>query len=173
MIGSKDLERIQLHLAQTKSHLHLFNEVKWSKVTEQYLEKYIQLMDIFFDYIEHDLIKIRIMFTQNIHKPAYQPRADETSKYFLLYYQFIKHAFGLKYADHDDEVFLRIYFDKLPDTREATERFKGFIFALEKSPDFRTTNIKLREDQITEVSSHDHVILQCLDVILGCIQFRY
>lgn len=35
---------------------------KWSKVTESYLEKYIEVMNLFFDYIKTSNIKIRIMF---------------------------------------------------------------------------------------------------------------
>jgi len=28
------------------------------------------------------------------------------------------------------------------------------------------------EDQIAEVKSHNHVLLQCVDIVLGAIQFR-
>ena len=43
---------------------------------------------------------------------------------------------------------------------------------LNRMAQFRNANLHLREDQIAQVSSHDHVILQCLDITLGAIQFR-
>lgn len=30
----------------------------------------------------------------------------------------------------------------------------------------------IKEDQIAEIDSHEHVLLQCLDVVLGAMQFR-
>ena len=38
--------------------------------------------------------------------------------------------------------------------------------------EFQKGRIKIPRDQIAEVASHDHDILQCLDIILGSIQFR-
>ena len=67
---------------------------------------------------------------------------------------------------------LRIYLDSLPDTREKVSQFKSYLVALHYSPDFRRARIRLSADQITKVRSHDHVILQCLDVVLGAMQFR-
>ncbi len=73
---------------------------------------------------------------------------------------------------HVKDVACRIYFDKLPDTREKVARFKGYLSGLAKSPEFRRSRVRLPEDRIAEVRSHDHVVLQCLDVVLGSIQFR-
>ena len=67
---------------------------------------------------------------------------------------------------------LRIYLDKLPDTREKNAIFKGHLVALEKSRQFRDARILVPGDQIAEVRSHDHIVLQCLDVVLGSMQFR-
>ena len=41
-----------------------------------------------------------------------------------------------------------------------------------RTKEFRKAKIYIKEDQIAEVSSHDHVLMQCLDVVLGSIQFR-
>ncbi len=91
----------------------------------------------------------------------------------MLYYQFVKHAFGLKYAGRAHaETKVRIYFDKLPDTHEKCAAFKGFVVGLNKNADFRGSRIVLKDDQIAEVDSKEHVIMQSLDVIMGAIQFR-
>jgi len=93
--------------------------------------------------------------------------------YHLLYYQFLKHAFGLRYANKGgNPIRLRIYVDKLPDTREKNARFKAFVAGLEHSTEFRESRIVVPVDQIAEVDSKKHIVLQCLDVLLGAIQFR-
>lgn len=52
-----------------KEELGLYQEVKWTKVTEQYLDKYLNLIDYFFDFVKKNKIKIRIMFRQNAQVP--------------------------------------------------------------------------------------------------------
>ncbi|WP_193194308.1 DUF3800 domain-containing protein [Nostoc sp. MG11] len=69
LVRSQDLREVQKALIAKKNDLNLYNEVKWSKLTDQYLYKYIYLMEAFFDFIEADIIKIRIMFTQNCNIP--------------------------------------------------------------------------------------------------------
>jgi hypothetical protein len=68
--------------------------------------------------------------------------------------------------------FYVIYFDRLPDTKEKSALFKSHITSLEKWPEFRRQRILIPEDQIAEVKSHNHVLLQCVDIVLGAIQFR-
>jgi hypothetical protein len=130
-------------------------------------------MDGFFDLIEDEKVKVRIMFSQNYHVPVGLDAEQIENSYFLLYYQFIKHAFGLRYAGtENDPVRLRLYFDEFPDTGEIVAQFKSFIRGLEQNRQFQRAGISIPEDQITEVHSHEHVVMQCLDVVLGCMQFR-
>lgn len=63
-------------------------------MTAQYLQKYMA-MDVFLDLVRQDLVKMRIMFTQNINVPTGLDSFQRANGYHLLYYQFIKHAFGL------------------------------------------------------------------------------
>jgi hypothetical protein len=172
LVSAQYLEEIEGALEQKKAALNFHGEVKWSKITEPYREKYIQLMDVFFDFVKAGKIKIRIMFTQNMYVPTYDDKLGNT--YFKLYYQFIKHAFGLQFCNPDKAtpVNLRILFDQLPDTKEQSAQFKAFIKGLEKNPQFRDSNIKIPDGLIGEISSHDHCILQCLDIVLGGMQFR-
>ena len=67
---------------------------------------------------------------------------------------------------------VRVYLDKLPDTKEQCEQFKSFLSALSKSPGFRKNKLKISRENIAEVASHDHDILQCVDIVLGAMQFR-
>ena len=173
LVRSHDLLHVTDLLLKRKTQLNLFREVKWQKVSEAYLQKYCDLMDTFFDLVRSDKVKVRIMFTQNRFQPQNLEAYHLEHEYFLLYYQFVKHAFGLCYSNESNApVNVRIYFDKLPDTREKCELFKDFIHGINRWPGFSKSHVHIRRDQLAEVNSHDHVLLQCLDVILGSMQFR-
>ncbi|MFA7484566.1 MAG: hypothetical protein WCZ89_00890, partial [Phycisphaerae bacterium] len=59
-----------------------------------------------------------------------------------------------------------------PSNKEKRERFKDFVYGINRWPEFKKAKICIMRDQLAEVSSHHHVILQCLDVIIGAMQFR-
>ena len=168
IVGSSQYQRVTNRLNDKKVELNLYGEVKWEKVTQQYLDKYIELIHVFFEEVARKNVRARIMFRQNANLPRGLSREQVDWEYYLLYYQFVKHAFGLEHAS--DNLRLRLYFDQFPDTAEKSEQFKGFLLGLTKTKSWRTIDIK-RED-ITEVRSHDHVLLQCLDVVLGAMSFR-
>lgn len=173
LVRSTHIEQVNESLESVKAAQNLNSEIKWQKVTANYLDKYKVMMDKFFDFVEEDLIKVRIMFTQNRYEAVALEDYHQENEYFLLYYQFIKHAFGLGYSNPDREpIKLRIYFDRLPDTKEKSALFKSYISSLEKSALFRRQRIKVPADQIAEVKSHNHTLLQCVDIVLGAIQFR-
>ena len=174
LIASEDLYKVQKELEKCKSDLNFNSEVKWVKVTENYLEKYKALMDVFFDFIQSGQVKLRILFRQSAISAANLSDYNKQHGYFLLYYQFIKHAFGLRYANIPPSmpIFLRIYFDELPDSRLKSELFKNHIWALQSLSIFTETNIRIRRRDIGEVDSKDHVLLQCLDIVLGAMAFR-
>src|SRR4051794_13943823 len=82
-------------LQALKDELHIVHgEMKWQYITENYKDKYIQFVDRVFDMIQRGDLKFRIMFTQNRWVPLLTDYQVE-NEYFLLYHQFIKHAFGL------------------------------------------------------------------------------
>jgi len=173
MVGGKQYERITRLLNDRKRELNFFGEVKWSKVSEPYLPKYVALIETFFTEVAAGNLRIRVMFRQNAHKPQNLTREQVESEYFRLYYQFVKHAFGLTVMpDHGHPVNLRLYFDDLPDKVEKRQQFKGYVLGLRSNTDIATRNITLTPDNITEVRSHDHVLIQCLDIVLGAMVFR-
>ncbi|MGF7429574.1 DUF3800 domain-containing protein [Thermoanaerobacterium thermosaccharolyticum] len=160
-------------LNKYKEELNLTGEVKWSKVTSQYLSKYKEFMKYYFQLIKENKIKIRIMFKHNYKKTIGLTQEQKENEFYLLYYQFFKNAFGLQYCNNtNEEVNLIIYFDKLPETPERNETFKDFIYRLQFDNGFKERKIHIVKENITEVDSHKHVILQGMDVILGSIQFR-
>lgn len=173
LVRSGDLELVQTTLKASALAAGLTAEIKWQKVSSGYLDRYVALMESFFDLIAADKVKLRIMFTQTRYVPTGLSKEQRENTYQLLYYQFLKHAFGLQFSNvTGNPVRLRIILDQLPDTNEKNARFKGYIAGLQRSSEFRAGKIEVPQDQISEVRSHDHIALQCLDVVLGAMQFR-
>ncbi len=173
LIDSNNLNFIRSSLAHSKQRLNLKSEVKWTKVTGNYLEKYKSLMDDFFEFVKSNKIKVRIMFRQTAFQAKNLTDYNKTHGYFLLYYQFIKHAFGLRYSNETPHpIFLRAFFDELPDSKVKCELFKNHIYALQSLVEFNESKIKIRRDDIQEIDSKKHNLLQCLDVVLGAMAFR-
>jgi len=172
LIQSTDLTEVVQTLRSVKDRENLFQEIKWTKVTENYLEKYKSVMLVFFDLVRRKKVRVRIMFTDNRYVPLGLTKEQRENDYFMLYYQFIKHAFGLRYVnDGGKPIRCRLLLDELPETEEKAETFKDYLSNLSLNKDFRG-KIVIDRRQIAQVCSHDHVILQCLDVVLGAMAFR-
>lgn len=172
LVTSDDLDRINRMLSQKKHDLGLTSELKWNNINMGNYKRYQEYIGKFFDCVERGEIKVRIMFTQNTIIPTGLTKDHIEQKYFILYYQFIKHAFGLVYAPVQQNVRVRLYPDQIPDTTERVEQFRDYLAALSKNKKFRNNGITILKEDIAEVDSKNHVILQGLDVILGSMSFR-
>jgi len=126
IVGASQYMRVNAVLDKVKQEQHLFGDVKWEKVSEQYLPKYVSLMGAFFAEVTAGNVKVRVMFRQKAYRPTGFTREDYELRYFKLYYQFIKHAFGLALVPWvPGGIRLRLYFDRLPETREKTAGNSG------------------------------------------------
>ena len=175
MVGSKDWDQVTQRLRHIADANGIESEIKWSKVGPMEVAKYASLMKTFFDEMQNGVLKMRIMFRQNAHVPTMLSTEQRKNEYFLLYYQFLKHGFGLSHMpDHSPEgVNLRLYLDKLPNqNKESKEQFRGHIAALTSTARLRNKGIQLLQENITDVDSKSHILLQCMDVVLGSIAFR-
>lgn len=173
LVRSADFDRIKDALDVKKADLNLSGEIKWIKVTGNYLEKYKQMVDLFFSFIKENRLKVRIMFRETAQTPSGLTPEKIHNRYSLLYYQFVKHAFGLTYHDgpKGEPVFLRLYFDEIPYPLDQKDSFKSHIFSLQRNSFFRRANLKIRMDDVVEIDSGKHVIQQCMDIVLGSISF--
>ena len=169
LVRSGDREAIEGELHRKKDELGLKNEIKWSRVTAQYLEKYIEFMSFYFEFVMTGRIKCRVMFTQNRFVPIGLSREQRGDSYFLLYYQFVKHAFGLAYCNPNniDSVRISLLLDQLPDKAEKCKQFKEYLARLPSVTPLSDAKIILNMNEISEIDSKRHVIIQGLDIILG------
>ena len=52
LVKVADIQDIEKQLNNKKKELNLNGEIKWSKVTENYLDKYIEMINLFFTFIK-------------------------------------------------------------------------------------------------------------------------
>lgn len=175
LVRSPDEPAVVDHLEHVKGEQNIFGEVKWEKVTSQYLEKYSALMDAFFDLVAADKVKVRVMFTQNRQVAVGLEKHHVLHRYELLYYQLLKHAFGLQHSRAELDratTQLRLRLDRLPLNNERKAAFRSHLSNLTNNPQFRRAGIRLEPGNVAEIDSSQHVLAQCLDVVLGAMQFR-
>lgn len=171
LVKISDAQEVIDRLEAKKNELNIgMGEVKWTKITQNYQNKYIELIDCFFDLMKEGKVKVRIMFSDNRNVPIGLTSEQLDNQFFLLYYQFIKHAFGIMHVEHPTGSRLLINFDKLPDKKEKAEKLKSFLCRLSMGDFFRKVSIE--NHNLSEVDSKKHVVLQCTDIILGAMSFR-
>jgi len=172
-IGASKLIGVNQRLQTARIKQGLSGEIKWSKTDQNCVERYEQMMRVFFNEISEGNLVVRVMFTKNSNVPQGLTSEQYANEYYLLYYQFLKHGFGLRYMPaHSKPPRLRLYLDEFGDTEEQISKFKGHLSSIGADKHIRKTGLVLHRRDIAHVRSHDHVLMQCLDVVLGSITFR-
>lgn len=174
IVGGSVWQEVSERLEAAKKGAGIESEVKWSKVSPYDVARYERLIEEFFKVLAEGHVRMRVMFRQNIHEAVNLTVEHYKAEYFILYYQFLKHGFGLRHMPtHPDGVRLRFYLDQLPDqSREKLAQFRGFIAGLSYDAYIRRTGLTIDESDITEVDSKKHILLQCADAVLGSMAFR-
>lgn len=171
LVKISDVQSIEKTLNDKKEELNLKGEIKWTKVTGNYLEKYIDMINLFFSFIKSGKIKVRIMFAQNAFVSDGLTKEHTDNEYNILYYFFLKNAFGLKYSNNmpfKHKVNFSLYLDDLPCSENQKNNLKNSLYRY--NHELKQNNIEITE--IVEIDSKKHVIQQCMDIILGSMNFK-
>lgn len=173
LLEASKQQALHEELQALKDDLHIFDgEMKWQRITENYSDKYIRFVDLVFDMVERGDLKFRIMFTQNRWVPLLTDYQIE-NEYFLLYHQFIKHAFGLRYCtENGEDASAAVLLDKVPHNAEKLDQFRTYLAGLSDYPIWRRAGFSIAYEDIAEVDSKAHNVMQAVDVILGAVQSR-
>jgi hypothetical protein len=165
---------IESRLLAKKEKLGFGKELKWQRVTDQRLADYQLMIASFFDELRADRVRMRVMFQDNKNVRRRATAELRHEPYYKLYYQFIKHAFGLaRMPESEEGTRLRLFLDRLPHTEEHATQFKSHLAALPLNSQLREKRLKMDPSHIAEVDSSEHVLLQCVDIILGSMAFRF
>ncbi len=171
LINLSDINTIENKLNSKKEELNLHGEIKWTKVTDNYLDKYIEMIKLFFEFIRNGKIKVRIMFAQNAFVSDGLTKEQTDNEYTILYYYFLKDSFGLRFSNNNpykNKVNFSFYLDDLPCSEEQKNILKKSLFRYNN--ELRQNNTEIIE--IVEIDSKKHVIQQCMDIVLGSINFK-
>lgn len=173
LIKSCDLEEVLSGMKRIVEEVGLENEeIKWQKVNDYVFNKYIRLIDFLFDLLKEGKVKIRIFFKKNTYIPQITNEQKEKS-YSILYYEFIKHAFGFQYSNTSKKAIrLELFLDEMPLKYDDKVEFRKYICGLNYDTNFKKGKIFITNDDIHEVNSKKHLPLQFMDLVLGSINFR-
>ena len=148
-------------------------EIKWQKVNAYTEERYKRIIDVLFEILGEGKAKMRIFFRHRRHEPLGLSNEQRRKEYQMLYYQFIKHAFGLEYCNPSGEpIRLRLFLDDMPLKKLDRQEFLDAIYKLNATVGFEKANIHIAEGDVAEVNSKKHLPLQVMDLVLGSICFR-
>jgi hypothetical protein len=174
LLLANDRQMIERALTESKGQHAQNSEFKWTHIGPNNEDRYIAFVEAIFKLLSDGVLKLRIMFTQNINQTKGLVEYSVDSEYFVLYYHFVKLAFGLRYCNIEraEDVHLAVYLDDVPDSREKFDNFKDYLSSLSTFPVFYRNRINISRDDIVDVNSEKHVILQAVDVVLGAMQFR-
>lgn len=174
LIQSKDYEEVLNRLQAVVESVGLSGEeIKWQKVNAYTEERYMKIIDELFEILGEGKAKIRIFFRHRRHEAVGLANEQRRKEYQMLYYQFIKHAFGLKYSNPTGvPVRLRLFLDDMPLKKFDRQEFLDAIYNLNTTVGFTTANIRIAEGDVAEVNSKTHLPLQVMDLVLGSMCFR-
>ncbi len=172
LIPSHYLREVMERMRTIVDEVGINDEIKWQKVNIYHFEKYVKLVDGLFDLAKEEKLKIRIFFRHNQYSALRLTTEEKKADYQMLYYQFIKYAFGLPYANNDSIQSLTLYLDEIPLRRIERDDFISHLRSLSKDPVLKGKGLTIAEDGIVEVNSKNHLPLQFMDVILGAMCFK-
>lgn len=173
LMDSRKYDFVLKEATNLLTELGIENEIKWQNVNAYTFDRYVRIVDYIFDLLERGDAKIRIFFRNNQYKAIGLTKAHQANEFTILYYEFIKHGFGLRYCDMPlDERFVRLYIDDIPARGSQVAEFRRFILGLNYDRIFKSNHVHIRDNDIIEVDSEKHLPLQFLDLILGAMCFR-
>lgn len=159
-----DISQI-LNIYKSNFGLH---ELKRTKISKCNINEYIKVIDLFFTYVLSGKIKVRIMYAPNDQLNKLPQGQDDA--YNKLYYTFLKAGFSLFNAK--ENIMLRLLLDELPEEPIKRKTLKNCI--VRNFNDISKNNynkVLIYKNRIQEANSKTHPILQCVDVIVGTIEF--
>lgn len=133
-------------------------EIKWTKVSKAELHYYKKLIDFIYD---NELLKFRAVLLpdKSILNHDYYGRTHDDF-YYVMYYYLLR-----KYMNYDERV--NVYID-IKDTRskEKVEKLREILNY------YAQKNNSQEVEKIQQIRSHENVILQLADLLIGAIAYK-
>jgi hypothetical protein len=151
-----------------RRHHNMNAELKWSKVSKAKLDKYISLVDFFFQYAGMDGLHFKsVVFDTSQIDYKKHHNSDEELGFYKFYYQFLLHKFA-PYAESDAHRLL-VCLDQKATAPERLSTLKNVLNAGIRKKHGRTTDVvKAVEARV----SHECNLIQIADVLMGAIAYH-
>jgi hypothetical protein len=160
------VDRLSTALRDSKSRSGLRGEIKWKKVNENNIDAYKDFIDVTVDGIRTMEMAYRQMFLDRTYvwvpKDGESPLNDIDVQ-FKLYYQYIKHAFGIRYLpivkNHSHHIMIRLDNHSSQEHKHDLERFVLELPKIIERPDI--------DFKLAFINSSHSVALQACDLLMG------
>ncbi len=162
-----NLDRLDTRLRSVIAAYGVRGEVKWGKLNAINYDCYVHLANLIFDEIEEGNVKYRQMFLDRSYvwvPKRGDPEETELTIQFKLYYQFLKHAFGLQYVPrdpNDDQIDLYVRLDSHTSQRH-TDQLRSFAGAFPRILNRRDFSVRVTFHNSSKVPR-----LQICDLLMG------
>lgn len=166
-----EMDRLESLLKSITDRRKVFREVKYGSVTPEVLDCYLELIEQLFQYIRKSDLRYRQTFLDRsyVYCPAElsESRSDLDIQY-RIYYQFIKHQFGLKYLPVDNSGMDHRIYIRLDDhsSQKHKDQLRKYIEELPNK--YERNDMKVF---VSYVNSRRLRRLQVCDLLMGAAGF--
>lgn len=153
--------------------IDFLGEFKWTKVSKKYLPVYQQVIDLFFDWIDRDIIRSCIMLVDT-HNPIILKHSNiDKEGYFKLLYQMYLHNSRIPAT-------YKIYPDSITNPKQRNVNFEVLDKCLEAAFQSKFSGklnpademgIRGFVNNITPIDSKRSQFIQMIDVVMGAVGY--
>lgn len=167
MVPETSVEPFNKAMALWRDAQNMHAELKWTKVSNQKLNEYKSLVDLFFSLAGKGQLHFRsvVFDTAQIDYKTYHKGSKELG-FYKFFYQFLLHSFGAYVAKENRQ--LLVSFDQ----RNTKEKLSTFGLILSRG---MRNRYKCREDVVVNVEAVDSKkcnLMQVADVLMGAIGYQ-
>lgn len=171
--GIRELRKKHGYKNNTNQHIDFLGEFKWTKVSDKYLPVYKELTDLFFEWIDKDIIRSCTMLVDTQDPNIIAQSNIKKEGYFKLLYQLYLHNSKIP-------AIYKIFPDKITNSTQHNVSFKTLHKCLEVGFNNKFAplmnpgdhlNIRGFVNNITPVDSKNTQPIQVIDVIMGALGY--
>lgn len=171
--GIRELRKRNGYKNSAGKHIDFLGEFKWVKASDKYLSVYKELVDLFFEWIDKDIVRSCTMLVDT-HDPNIVAQSNiKQEGYFKLLYQLYLHNSKIPAT-------YKIFPDRITNPTQQNVNFETFDKCLEASFQKKFTPLMNPSDHpgirgfvnnITPVDSKNTQPIQLVDVIMGALGY--
>lgn len=155
-IKTSSRETIKLNIKKLKEEYSVYGELKWGNVSENKLEMYLQLIEMFFNF-DDIYFRTVVIDAQDVDNDTFN-ESDHELGYYKFYYQLIKH-----WIDPKDKHYI------FTDYKTNKDKFR--LQELKRILNNSTNSACI--DIIQSIDSKESLLLQLQNVLMGAVGYKF